>query len=365
MGNKTPLYKAHTMLQARMIDFAGWEMPVYYKGIKEEHFAVRNSAGLFDIGHMGAIKVAGKAAETFLQKLLSNDIAKLGNESAQYSILLNENGGVIDDLFVYKIGDFYMLVTNSINADGDMDWLKSNLIEGVEIKNLKKNMTLLAFQGPKAQAILQSLSNIDLNSIDRHRIRSGKIKHVDGLISRSGYTGEDGFELFLDKDSAEFVWGLILEAGKKEGVHPCGLGARDTLRLEAGLPLYGHEYDEETTPLEAGFSFAVKLEKESFVGKDALLKQKEDGILRRLVGIKMETKVIPRQGYSVFVADQQTGSVTSGTLSPTLNTPIAMCYVKTENAGVGQELNIEIRRKRYPAKVVALPFYKRTQPKPS
>jgi len=361
LANKTPLYESHKALNAMMTEFAGWEMPVYYSSIKEEHASVRNSAGLFDIGHMGAIKIAGEAALPFVQKLLSNDASRLTNGGSQYSILLNENGGVIDNVFVYKMNDFYMLVVNAVNTEKDIAWIKKNRIKGIEIWDLKDKMTVLALQGPKAQEILQKISELDLSLVGHHKTMPGKICNIDCLISRTGYTGEDGFEIFVEKRKAVSLWNAILEAGKDARVIPCGLGARDTLRLEAGFPLYGHEYDEEISPFNTGFSFAIKLEKEEdFIGKKALLKQKETGVHKRLVGIKMKNKMIPRQGYSIFVKDNAVGKITSGTFSPSLEYPIAMGYMNIESSFLGQLVEVEIRGKKHTGVVTKLPFYKKT-----
>jgi len=360
LGKRTPLYDEHLILRAKMIEFAGWEMPVSYTSIKEEHQAVRKKAGLFDIGHMGAIKVSGRSAATFLQKVLSNDITKLKPGASHYSIILNRNGGTVDDIFVYNLGDFFILIVNASNTEKDVNWLKSNMIDGVEIRDLKDGMTLLAFQGPRSQEVLQSLLSSDLRSIGHHEVMSGRIKNMECLVSRTGYTGEDGFELFIEKKNAEFLWGLILEAGRNGGVLPCGLGARDTLRLEASLPLYGHEYSEEISPIEAGFSFAVKLDKSDFIGRGPLLEQKKNGVKRKLVGIRTKDEnSIPRQGYPIFADEKPVGAITSGTHSPTLGYPIAMGFVNAGNANIGQPLDVEIRGKRCPAEIVSMPFYKR------
>jgi aminomethyltransferase len=352
---RTPLYDIHVTLKAKMVPFAGWEMPVYYSGIMAEHKAVRTSAGIFDIGHMGAVKVSGKNALQYLQKILSNDVLKLEAGSSQYSIILNKSGGVIDDIFVYRLPDHYMLILNASNTDKDIEWLKKNDSEGVEIIDLKNNLTLLALQGPKSQQILQKICDADLKKLGHHKIIKSQISNIGSLISRTGYTGEDGFELFFDRSKAEIIWNKLVGLG----VVPCGLGARDTLRLEAGMPLYGHEYNEGITPLETGFSFAVKLDKGDFIGRDSLVVHKEEGFSKHLVGIKLNETGIPRQGQKIFKDGKIIGYITSGTMSPTLKVPIGMGYVRTEYSDIGSAFDVEIRGKHIKAEVAKLPFYKR------
>jgi aminomethyltransferase len=358
---RTPLYDIHVKLGAKMVPFSGWDMPVYYSSIIAEHKAVRTSAGIFDIGHMGAVKISGSSALPYLNRLLSNDVSKLEIGSAQYSIILNASGGVIDDIFVYKLKDHYMLILNASNTDKDIDWFMKNNSEGAEITDLKDNLTLLALQGPKAQGMLQKICDIDLKSLGHHKIIPSRISLPAGrqgdlpsLISRTGYTGEDGFELFFDRYKAEMIWNKLIELGAV----PCGLGARDTLRLEAGMPLYGHEYNEGITPLETPFTFAVKLDKSDFIGKNSLVMHKEHGISKKLVGIKLKETGIPRQGFKIFKGSELVGYITSGTFSPTLNIPIGMGYVRVEHAQVGTSLDVEIRGKLIRAEVVKLPFYK-------
>jgi aminomethyltransferase len=351
----TPFHEIHLKLGAKMVPFAGWEMPVYYSSIMAEHKAVRTSAGIFDIGHMGALRVSGQNAFQYLQKVLSNDVSKLDVGSSQYSIILNESGGIIDDIFVYRLPDHYMLVLNASNTNKDAEWLKKNNSGSVDIKDLKDNMTLLALQGPKAQEILQKACDIDLKKLGHHKIVNANISNFPSLISRTGYTGEDGFELFFDRSKAGSIWNKLVELG----AIPCGLGARDTLRMEAGMPLYGHEYNEGLTPLETPFMFAVNLEKGDFIGKAGLLLHKKDGISKKLVGIKLKDVGIPRQGHKIFKNNKVAGYVTSGTLSPTLNMPIGMGYVRVEYSDTGSTIDIEIRGRFVPAEVVKLPFYKR------
>ena len=353
--NRTPLYDSHLKLGAKWLEFAGWEMPVYYSSIIAEHKAVRNAAGIFDIGHMGVVKISGEGALPYLQKLLTNDSSKLEAGSSQYSLILNMSGGVIDDIFVYRLADHYMLVLNASNTSKDISWLIKNKSEGVNITDLKDNMTLLALQGSRAQEILQKICSIDLKGLGHHKIVDARIIQVPSLISRTGYTGEDGFELFFDKSNAESIWNKLIDLGAM----PCGLGARDTLRIEAGMPLYGHEYNEGITPLETPFMFAVKLDKNEFIGKECLITHKEEGLSKKLVGLKMKQAAIPRQGYKIFNGTNLVGYVTSGTLSPTLNIPVCMGFVRIEFSDIGTPLDVEIRGKLFRSEVVKLPFYKR------
>lgn len=353
---RTPLYDAHVKLGAKIVPFGGWDMPVFYPpGIIAEHKAVRSAAGIFDIGHMGAIKITGPNSVAFLQKVFTNDASRLNVGDAQYSLLLNNSGGVIDDVFVYRTPDSYLVVLNASNADKDIDWLRKNLIDGALIDDIKDKTTLLALQGPGAQDILQKICELDLKTLGHHKIGETKVLNIKALVSRTGYTGEDGFELFFDASKAEAVWNKLLSLGAV----PAGLGARDTLRLEAGMPLYGHEYNEGITPLETPFMFAVKLDKGDFIGGDQLLMQKENGISKKLVGIKLTGGGIPRQGYKIFKGGSMIGYVTSGTMSPTFGIPIGMGYVRIGYSAVGASVEVEIRNKLVPAEVVKLPFYKR------
>lgn len=355
---RTPLYDTHVRLGAKMVPFGGWDMPVFYPtGIIAEHNSVRNSAGIFDIGHMGIASISGNKAEVFLQKVLTNDISKLASGSAHYSLILNNDGGIIDDIFVYRVPDGkIVLVLNASNTEKDVAWLKKNSAAGVEIEDLKDNMTLLALQGPKSQSLLQNICSSDLNKVGHHQIISSiKIDGNISMLSRTGYTGEDGFELFINASAAEKIWNKLI----KLGAAPCGLGARDTLRLEAGMPLYGHEYNEDITPLETPFMFAVKMDKNDFIGKARLVALKQRGIENKLVGIKMKEAGIPRQDYKIFKDGAAIGHITSGTMSPTLNLPVGMGYVKAESSAAGTPIDVEIRGRSVPAEIVKLPFYKR------
>jgi len=357
---RTPLYECHVEAGARMVDFAGWEMPVQYSGVIEEHRAVRRRAGLFDVSHMGEFRVTGEGAEIFLQGLTPNDVAKLSPGRAHYSGLLTERGTYIDDLLVYRLapGEF-MLVVNAANIEKDFAWVSERADGGVEVVNASQDYALLALQGPRAEAILRRLTESDLASIRYYHFEHGQVAGRPAIISRTGYTGEDGFELYLAPEDAAPLWRRLLEVGTEDGLRPAGLGARDTLRLEAGMALYGHELDETTTPFEAGLSWVVKLDAGEFLGRRALLRQREVGVSRRLVGFELTSRGIARQGHGVSIAGESVGTVTSGTWSPTLEKAIGMAYVPSESATAGQPVELEVRGRRLAGGIVALPFYKR------
>lgn len=356
---RTPLYEAHLALGARMVEFAGWLMPVQYTGILEEHRAVRERAGLFDISHMGEMELRGKGALRFLQRALTNDASRLATGQAQYTLLCNHKGGVIDDLLVYRRGEErYLLVVNAANTGKDYQWL-SGLEPDAELVDLSMDTALLALQGPSSQDILCRLTSIDLASLSYYCSIEGQVGGVEALISRTGYTGEDGFELFVPWETAPDLWRRILEVGKEDGLIPVGLGARDTLRLEAAMPLHGHELDETITPLEAGLTRFVDFNKADFVGKEALLQQREGTLERGLIGLAMEEAGIPRHGYPILSKGKEVGGVTSGTYSPTLNRPIAMGYVQHSYIEEGTELEVLIHGRPRRARVVRLPFYER------
>lgn len=360
---RTPLYEVYKDYGAKTIDFGGWDLPVQFSSIKEEHEAVRSKAGLFDVSHMGEIEVKGTDSLAYLQKMMTNDISKLKNSGAQYTAMCYENGGTVDDLLVYKIeDDHYLLVVNASNIDKDYKWMEDHLEGNVEIKNLSEDMGQIAIQGPLSEKVLQKLSsNVNLAEIGFFKFQQDvELNGIKALISRTGYTGEDGFEIYCDAKDAVALWNAVLKAGEEEGVLPCGLGARDTLRFEANLALYGQELSPEISPLEAGIGFAVKVNKEAdFIGKDALQKQKENGVPRKLVGIEMIDRGIPRHGYPVFQGENLIGEVTTGTQSPTLKKNIGLALLKREFSELGTEVEIEIRGKRLKAKVAATPFYKR------
>lgn len=359
---RTPLFDDYAVYGGKTIDFGGWELPVQFSSIKEEHEAVRTKAGLFDVSHMGEITVTGTSSEAFLQKIVTNDVSKLVNGQAQYTAMCYEDGGIVDDLLVYKVEDnHYLLVVNAGNIDKDFAWMEQNAIDGVELVNKSDEYGLLALQGPLAQAILQKLTSKNLDEIGFFRFADNvEVADKKVLISRTGYTGEDGFEIYAASHDVRDLWSSILEAGKEDGLLPCGLGARDTLRFEACLPLYGQELSKDISPLEAGLGFVVKLKKEQdFNGKSTLASQKENGIPRKSIGIEMIDKGIPRTGYPVYVGEKQIGFVTTGTQSPTLKKNIGLALIDATFAEIGQEVEVEIRNKRLKAVTVATPFYKR------
>ncbi|GMB07650.1 aminomethyltransferase [Thermolongibacillus altinsuensis] len=361
---RTPLFPIYEQYGAKTIDFGGWELPVQFSSIKEEHEAVRARAGLFDVSHMGEIEVKGKDSLAFLQKVMTNDVAKLTNGRAQYTIMCYENGGTVDDLLIYKKDeDHYLLVVNAANTEKDVEWLNQHVFGDVELTNISEKIAQLALQGPLAEKVLQTLTDIDLSQMKFFEFKDNvNLQGINALVSRTGYTGEDGFEIYCRAEDAITLWNAILEAGKEDGVLPCGLGARDTLRFEATLPLYGQELSKDITPIEAGLGFAVKTNKEiDFIGKDVLKKQKEEGTLRKLVGIEMIDKGIPRHGYPIFFEEEEIGFVTTGTQSPTLKKNIGLALIKSEFSALDTEVKVDIRGKRLKAKVVATPFYKRAK----
>jgi len=358
---RTPLYEQHVALGARIVEFSGWEMPVQYSSILEEHRAVRTHAGLFDVSHMGEFKVDGPDALAFLQHLVPNDVSRLAINQALYTQICLPDGGTIDDLIIYKLEDkHYMLVVNAGNIDKDFAWVEKQAKDfHVQIINQSNTTALLALQGPESQSILQPMTKVDLSTIRYYHCEPGLVNGINCIISRTGYTGEDGFELYCASVDAPKLWNDLLAAGKDHGLLPAGLGARDTLRLEASYCLYGHELDEETNPLEASLGWTVKLNKDEFIGHDALLKAKEQGLKRKLIGIEMVERGVCRGGYPIYEEDQQIGVLTSGAPSPTLNKNIGMGYVEASQAIIGKAVFVDIRGKRVAAQIVALPFYKR------
>jgi aminomethyltransferase len=364
MLKRTPLFSVYARYGAKTIDFSGWELPVQFSGIKEEHEAVRTRAGLFDVSHMGEFVVKGNDSLAFLQKMMTNDVAKLADGRAQYTLMCYEDGGTVDDLLIYKKADgHYLLVVNAANIKKDFEWLNKHLFGDVELVDISQEIAQLALQGPLAEQVLQKLTDTDLSAIKFFAFQDGvNLNGVKALVSRTGYTGEDGFEIYCRAEDAVPLWESILEAGKEEGVLPCGLGARDTLRFEATLPLYGQELSKDITPIEAGLGFAVKTNKDvDFIGKDVLKKQKEEGTARKLVGIEMVDRGIPRHGYKVFFKEEEIGWITTGTQSPTLKKNIGLALIKTEFTEIDTEVEVEIRGKRLKAKVIATPFYKRAK----
>ena len=354
----TPLNESHIKLGAKMADFGGWHMPIQYQGIIEEHMAVRTKAGLFDVSHMGEIWVKGSDALNFVQKMVSNDVSKLENGQIQYAVLCNEKGGTVDDLLVYKMAENeYLLVVNASNKDKDFQWMMQHKEGSVEITDKSDSTAQLALQGPISAEVLQSITDIDLSNIKYYCWEYGKISGIECLISRTGYTGEDGFEIYLEPKHAPELWEKILAAGDGKVV-PVGLGARDTLRFEAGMPLYGNELGEDISPLEAKLSKFAVLDKEYFIGIEALKKQKAAGVSRKLVGFEMLDKGIARSNYPVFIDDEEIGFVTTGSPAPYLNKNLGVALVKVEHAVVGKELLIDIRGKKKKAITIATPFYR-------
>lgn len=367
MLKQTSLYDQHLKLGAKMVPFAGWEMPVSYPaGILAEHNAVRHSAGLFDLGHMGLIKIEGEAL-SFLQKVATNDASKLECNECQYTVLCNESGGTLDDSLVYRLPMLYLIICNAATLDKVLAWLNSQAIQRERVAGFNslaispyENYCVLAVQGPRAVGRVEEVLSVRLSELKQNHTLCWR----DLILSRTGYTGEDGIELIVAKKEAAKIWQAFLAAG----IQPCGLGARDSLRLEAGLPLYGHEYDEQTSPLEVGYRWSVKFDKGAFLGREALWKQKEGGVAKKLVGLEVEGRAIARQGDALLDSRKQNvergkqaiiGKVTSGTFSPTFKKPIALAFLTPDQAQVGNQVFVKIREKLVPALVVAKSFYKR------
>jgi len=347
-----------------MVEFGGWDMPVEYSGIVDEHQAVRTRAGLFDVSHMGEIEIAGRDALKAVQHITSNDASRLSVGQAQYSALPTANGTFVDDVLTYKLADeHFMLVVNASNIMKDFAWINSGIagIGDAVAVNTSSRYALLALQGPAARDVLQTLTGINLSEIKYYWFTTGEVAGVRVTVSRTGYTGEDGYEVFVPPASAERVWDAILAAGKTAGVIPVGLGARDTLRLEASMRLYGNDVDETTTMLEADLGWIVGWKKEEFVGADVLRRQKQEGVGRKLAGFEVLDRAIARHGYDVYVAGQKAGVVTSGTQTPYLKKAIGMAYLPTEATASGTEFEIDVRGRRVKARVVPMPFYKRGQ----
>ncbi|MGH9484094.1 MAG: glycine cleavage system aminomethyltransferase GcvT [Terriglobales bacterium] len=359
---KTALNAMHRQLGGKMTEFGGWDMPIEYTGIIPEHRAVRERAGLFDVSHMGELAVRGPEALALIQHVTSNDASRLSLDQAQYSGLMTPQGTFVDDLLVHKFtNDHYWLVVNAGNCSKDFEYIKAQNHFQAEVDNVSDGYTQLAIQGPRALAILQPLTSIALAPIKYYWFTIGKVLGVECIISRTGYTGEDGFELYFDPEHSETLWTGILQAGKGEGILPCGLGARNTLRMEAGMALYGHEIDDTTTPIEAGLDWITKLNKPDFLGKAVIEKQKQEGIRRKLVGFEMCEPGIGREDYAVLHAGEKIGRVTSGGPIPGQNRNIGMAYVPVALAVPGTEIDIQVRTRTIKARQVPLPFYKRTR----
>jgi len=363
---KTPLNDEHRKLGGKMVDFGGWDMPVQYSaGVIEEHLRTRTACGLFDVSHMGEIWVEGEDAIAFVNRITTNDVTKLVDGQAHYSALTNENGGVVDDLLVYRFDEGkLLLVVNAGTTEKDWDWITSHLKdENITLTNASADYCQIAIQGPNALEIAQKLTDENLDEIKYYHFTVGKFDGVDAIISRTGYTGEDGFEVYASADEAARLWNKILETGNyggENGILPAGLAARNTLRLESAMSLYGHELGDDISPLEANLAWICKLKKDSdFIGRDALVKLKEDGLERKLVGFEMTDRGIARDEYPVVINDEKVGVVTSGSPAPFLKKNIGLAFVPAEFANIGQEIKVEVRGKLLTAEIVPTPFYKR------
>jgi aminomethyltransferase len=356
-SRNTPFTKYHIEAGAKMVDFCGFLMPVQYKGIQQEHQAVRTNIGLFDLSHMGEFEVTGKDALAFLQKTTTNNVAALEVGKIQYSCMPYPEGGIVDDLLVYRLADRFFLVVNASNVQKDFDWLSSHLFGDAKLVNYSDDYGLLAIQGPNAQKLMAELTTYDLDTMGYYTCAKAKVGGEELLFSRTGYTGEDGFELYIPNAKCEKLWKAVTDAGKKYGLELIGLGARDSLRLEMKMALYGNDIDKTTTPVEAGLSWIVYFDKE-FIGKPIMVKQRDEKPKRRLVCLELEGRNVPRHGFDIVEAGKKIGTVTSGTFSPTLQIPIAMAYVPAELSKIGSVVHVLIRDKEFPAKVVKQPFYK-------
>ncbi len=363
MPLRTPLYEQHVRAGGRMVEFAGWEMPVQYAGILAEHEAVRTRIGLFDVSHMGEVVFRGPGALAALQRLFTNDLSKCADGQAQYGCLCRESGGIVDDVVAYRRSAEDLLVcVNAGNRQKDFEWLHDHAVAGASVENESDAWAQLALQGPKAAEVLQPLTGTRLSAVGTFRFAEGEVAGVPVTIARTGYTGEDGFELFCRSDRAPGLWAALLQAGEPAGIVPCGLGARDSLRLEMAYRLYGSDMDDDATPLEAGLAWVVKLDKGEFIGREALKRQNEQGVSRKLVGFVLTDAGIARHGYPVVQDGRPVGVVTSGTRSPTLGTSIGLAYVPPALAAEGSVFAVEIRGRPAAAKVVKTPFHDRRKP---
>ncbi len=355
-AKKTGLYDIHVRLGAKMVEFAGFLMPIQYTSIIEEHKKVRTSVGVFDVSHMGEIEVRGPKALEFVNYITINDASKLAVNQAQYTAMCYPDGGIVDDLICYRMEDHYLLVVNASNTEKDYRWILENKIEGVEIENISDRITQIAVQGRNAEPALQKLTDVDLSAIKFYWFLEGELAGVPMIISRTGYTGEPGFELYFDRQYSEQVWNAVFEAGKEFDIAPIGLGARDTLRLEKKYCLYGNDIDQTTNPLEAGLGWITKLDKGDFIGRDALLKVKQEGLKRKLMGFISEGRMIPRHHYPIEIDGQSVGHVTSGCFSPILEKNIGLGYIAVEHAKIGEKITIDARGRKMPATIVKTPF---------
>jgi aminomethyltransferase len=361
VSKRTPFHNIHRQLGAKIVEFAGFEMPIQYRGIIEEHRTVRSAVGVFDVSHMGEFEVWGRDAGAFVQRTTINDVTKLSEGRAQYSAMCYGDGGIVDDLLVYHLGDHYMLVVNAANIQKDFSWLHEHRLGDIDLRNVSDDIALLAVQGPKSVATLQKLTSADLSTIPYYHYHKGRLADVDMLISRTGYTGELGFELFINvkTSNCEKVWNAVMDAGREFGIQAVGLGARDTLRLEMGYCLYGNDIDQSTNPLEAGLGWITKMDKGDFIGKSALVQTKNAGLKRKLVGFTVEEKSFPRHGYDIRLNGSKIGHVTSGTFSPSLEKGIGMGYVNVQHSTVGSTVNVLVRSKDVQACIVKVPFLRR------
>lgn len=358
---RTPLFDVYKEHGGKTIDFGGWELPVQFSSIKEEHEVVRTKAGLFDVSHMGEFTLKGEGAEAFLQSILTNDVSKVKVGKAQYNVMCYPNGGSVDDLIIYKKGeDDFFICVNASNIEKDFNWMREHKPVNLKLVNISDSIGQVALQGPLAVDVLQKITDENLAEVSFFGFTHGNVAGVSSMIARTGYTGEDGFEIYAAADQIVNVWNAILEAGAEFGVLPCGLGARDTLRFEACLPLYGQELSADISPVEAGMGFAVKTDIEpDFIGKSVLKDYKENGAPRKVVGVEMIDRGIPRHGYPVYIGDELIGEVTTGTQVPSSKRNIGLALLKAAHTAVGTQIEIEIRGKRLKAEVVATPFYKR------
>ncbi len=353
---RTALYQKHLQHNAKMVEFAGFEMPIQYHSIRDEHRRVRSTVGVFDVSHMGEIEIRGSRALDMVQKITINDAAKLAIGQVQYSAMCYADGGIVDDLLVYRLADHFLLVVNAANKAKDLDWILKHKIKDCEVTDTSDRITQLAVQGKKAEATLQPITPLDLSGIAYYWFREGKLADVPMLISRTGYTGEPGFELYFENQHAEKVWDAVMDAGTAFEIEPIGLGARDSLRLEKKMCLYGNDIDATTNPLEAGLAWITRLDKGPFIGKEALLTIKEAGLSRKLVAFTLQTSGFPRHGYEIFAAGNRVGHVTSGTVSPMLEKGIGLGYVDTAYSNIGTKVDIKIRDRLVPAEIIRPPF---------
>jgi len=355
---RTPLYAVHVKAGGRMVPFGGWEMPVQYAGIVEEHRTVRSAVGLFDVSHMGEFEIAGPGAFAVLQRLTTNDVGALAAGQVQYSLLCSPDGGIVDDLTLYRLADDrFMLTVNAANIDKDWAWVTDHGRSDARWRNVSAETALLAVQGPRAEGLVGRLADVDVTGIGYYRFAPGKVAGVAAIISRTGYTGEDGFELYVDAGQAVSLWDALMDAGKGDGIRPVGLGARDTLRLEMKYALYGNDIDQTTNPMEAGLGWVVKLAKGEFIGRAPIAKAKTEGPRRKLVGFEMVDRAVARHGYRILKDGAEIGVVTSGSYGPQVDRYIGMGYVPAACSGVGDEFEVEVRGKGQRAKVAQTPFY--------